>query len=412
MDGEHEESSLPEDPAILDGGRVAWTTVFGSFMISTVCYGLSTSFGAFEEYYRSNQLKYHSLQDISWIGSLQLSLILLTGSISGPLFDAGYYRYLISIGGALYVFCLFMTSISTEYYQFILSHGFGVGFAQGLLFTPGVACIAHHFRRRRNIAYGIFGAGASTGGCIFPILLQYLFPRVGFAWTVRIVAFIATFCISIGLICCRTTLPPRKGARVVDFRVFQNLPYTFLVIGASALALGVYAPLTYSVTYAVDQGMPQNLAFYTLSVMNACSTIGRTVPSLIAPNFGTLNLLIMACMASALMLFVWVSAETTAGIFIFDAIFGIFSGAYVSYIPAAVSSLTEDPKETGVRLGMLFFISAFFWLASAPLQGALIHINGSYWPASVFGGCIVAVGVGCLIISRQFAVNAAGTWKV
>jgi hypothetical protein len=46
-------------------------------------------FGVFQQHYAVNQLKDLPLSTISWIGALQLSLILLMGCFSGPLFDAG-----------------------------------------------------------------------------------------------------------------------------------------------------------------------------------------------------------------------------------------------------------------------------------------------------------------------------------
>ncbi|KIK64767.1 hypothetical protein GYMLUDRAFT_160550, partial [Collybiopsis luxurians FD-317 M1] len=143
-------------------------------------------FGVFEEYYSANQLSNQSLNNISWIGSLQLCLVLLGGCVSGPLCDAGYFKHLIGLGGLLFFFCLMMTSISTQYYQFVLSQGLGVGLAQGLLFTPGMAVLAHHFKRYRTLVFGIFASGASIGGVVLPIALQRLFAQVGFGWGVRI----------------------------------------------------------------------------------------------------------------------------------------------------------------------------------------------------------------------------------
>ncbi|KAK1220709.1 hypothetical protein PQX77_016535 [Marasmius sp. AFHP31] len=169
-----------------DGGIRAWLCVLGSFSLSAVCYGMLNTFGVFQEHYRVDTLKDRPIQDISWIGSLQLSLILLTGCVSGPLFDAGYFKHLIGTGGVLYVFTLFMASISTKYYQFILAQGVGVGIAAGLLFTPGVSVLAHHFQRYRNIVFGIFAGGASVSGAVLPIVVQKLLRAVGLPWTMRI----------------------------------------------------------------------------------------------------------------------------------------------------------------------------------------------------------------------------------
>lgn len=117
----------------------------------------------FEDYYSANQLSNESLNNISWIGSLQLCLILLVGCVSGPLCDAGVstrsllihvfiiiieYHSILSIWldlGDSYSFSAWWwlrflrVSLNflpvnqleplkcTAYYQYILSQGVGVG---------------------------------------------------------------------------------------------------------------------------------------------------------------------------------------------------------------------------------------------------------------------------------------------
>ncbi|KAJ4479062.1 MFS general substrate transporter [Lentinula aciculospora] len=325
-----------------DGGTRAWLCVFG--------------FGVFEEYYSANQLSNESLNNISWIGSLQLCLILLVGCVSGPLCDAGYFKHLIGFGGLLFFF---------SYYQYLLSQGVGVGLAQGFLFTPSMAVLAHHFSRYRTLVFGIFAAGASIGGVILPIALQKLFHEVGFAWGVR-------------FICCTTR----------------------------------YAPLNFGVVYATSHGMSQQLAFYSLAILNAGSLFGRTLPNVLATMFGPLNLLIGSCTVSSISLYVWFTATGNAGILAFEAIYGITSGAYVSCLPAATASLTKNPNETGLRLGMMFFSTSFFWLVSSPIQGALIGIGGSFWPVCVFSGSTVILGVFFMVLSRYLVQKEKATWKV
>lgn len=142
----------------------------------------------FQSYYALNQLSANSTTQISWIGSIQLCFTPLLGCFSGPLFDAGYLKHLILAGGSLYVFCMFMTSIAKVYWQFLLAHGIGVGIGMGIMFSPSVSCLSHHFGRSkwRSLVYGIQATGSCLGGIIFPILGRNLLPRIGFAWTIRV----------------------------------------------------------------------------------------------------------------------------------------------------------------------------------------------------------------------------------
>ncbi|KAJ7140842.1 major facilitator superfamily domain-containing protein [Mycena epipterygia] len=393
----HENSQQTDFP---DGGLRAWGAVFGAFMIDFACYGVIGSFGVFVEYYSVNQLKYLPLSTISWIGSLQSSLILLTGCVSGPLFDAGYLHWMIASAGILYVFCLFMSSISTQFYQFLLSQGLGVGIAMGLLYAPSGSTIAHHFQKYEILAYGIMASGGSVGGIVLPLVMRRLFEQVGLPWALRTLAFIVLFCTICGFVCCSSRLPPRKGGHILDFSVFHDHVYSFFVFGVSIVGLGLYAPVSYGVTYAVAHDVPSALAFYTVSIHNALTVCGRLFANAFAQRVGPLNIFILVCSFSGVLEFVWVAAHSTPGILAFTAVFGFVSGGYVSVIPAAIATLNPDPQVMGLRLGMTHFCASFFWLASAPIQGALIRLNGTYWPTAVFSGSAVFAGMAMMVVAR------------
>ena len=76
-----------------------------------------TTFGAFQEYYQTELLIGQSPSSISWVGSIQATLIPMVGLVSGPLVDAGHVRPLMVMGSFLTVFGLMMTSFATQYYQ-------------------------------------------------------------------------------------------------------------------------------------------------------------------------------------------------------------------------------------------------------------------------------------------------------
>ncbi|KAF5392910.1 hypothetical protein D9757_001067 [Collybiopsis confluens] len=331
-EGDPKDDKLDQsDPfQVPDGGTRAWSPqpIFCVYVFPID--GVVNTFGVFEEYYSANQLSDQSLNNISWIGSLQLCLVLLVGCISGPLCDAGYFKHLIAFGGLLYFFCLMMTSISTrnvlgltEYYQFVLSQGLGVGLAQGLIFTPGMAVQAHHFKRYRTLVFGIFASGASIGGVILPIVLQRLFAQVGFGW--GLVLGLVSYAVP------QDFLLGEEAEWWTCESAIQSLSYSSLVLGGSFVGLGLYAPINFGVVYATQHGMSQRLAFYSLAILNAGSFVGRTLPNVIATLFGP-------------------SISSSDRILAFAVVFGIVSGAYVSFLPAAVASLTKNPNEHGNTL--------------------------------------------------------------
>ena len=70
--------------------------------------------------------------------------------------------------------------------------GAGLGFA----YLPVSGLVSKHFTKRRSLAMGIVTTGTSLGGFTFSVLVSELLrASLGFAWTVRVSAFIALGCI-------------------------------------------------------------------------------------------------------------------------------------------------------------------------------------------------------------------------
>lgn len=70
-----------------DGGLEAWLVAAGGASIFFSCLGFANSFGVFQEYYMTHQLKGWSPDDVAWIGSLAAFIQFAAGAIGGPLFD-------------------------------------------------------------------------------------------------------------------------------------------------------------------------------------------------------------------------------------------------------------------------------------------------------------------------------------
>lgn len=80
-----EESSL--DSPAPEGGLRAWLVAGGAAALFFCTLGFANSFGVFQEYYLSHQMKGESASKVAWIGSLSMFLQFFAGMIGGPLFD-------------------------------------------------------------------------------------------------------------------------------------------------------------------------------------------------------------------------------------------------------------------------------------------------------------------------------------
>ena len=221
-----------------DGGLQAWTQVAMGWLVVFTTWGYINSFGSFQTYY-TNTLPY-APSTISWIGSMQVFLTFLAGAFSGRLLDAGLFIPTYIVGMIVQLLGMFLMSISTQYWQLMLTQGVLTGIGGGIFFTPTLALIATYFSKRRAIALGLATTGNSAGGIIYPVLTRELLPRLGFAWTTRVLAFVNTAFLLFALIFLRPRLPPRKSGPLVDWTAYREPVFVSFVLGVFALTWALY----------------------------------------------------------------------------------------------------------------------------------------------------------------------------
>lgn len=151
-----------------DGGAEAWLVILGGWCCLFVSFGWITSIGVFQEYYQTHQLKEYSPSEVAWIPALQVFMMLVGAPFYGKIFDNYGPRYLLFFGTIFHVFGLMMTSISSKYYQFLLSQGVCSPLGSSATFYAAINAGSTWFSKRRALALGIESSGSSLGGVIFP----------------------------------------------------------------------------------------------------------------------------------------------------------------------------------------------------------------------------------------------------
>ncbi|KAJ5129486.1 uncharacterized protein N7515_005525 [Penicillium bovifimosum] len=382
----------------INGGLDAWLGVVAGFCVFVNSWGLLTTYGAFQEYYQTVLLSHESPSTISWVGSVQATLIPLIGIAAGPLVDVGYLRPLILVGSFLTVFGMMMTSLATSYYQVLLAQGFCVGMGGGISYIPALVVISTHFTTKRPIAIGCASIGSCVGAVIFPIMFRQLQPRIGFPWAVRCIAFISLF---LALVAC-TILCRHAGQRtharsLIDWHAFRSPSFMMFAISLTCVMLAYYVPIFYIASYArTVVHTSTSLSFYMVAIVNGSSVIGRVVPYLLVAYIKPIGILILAVAASAIAMFTWIAATGQAGFIVWACYWGALSGVLVTAPTSIVAHpvFCPDPSFMGTRLGMMWGISSFGALAGAPIAGALVNLDtAEFLRAQVFAGCMMVGAV-------------------
>ncbi|KAF8202013.1 major facilitator superfamily domain-containing protein [Mycena galopus ATCC 62051] len=412
-----------------EGGKTAWLTILGTFFIQFCTLGIINAFGVYQDYYTRYSLSNKTPSDISWIGSFQLFMQYAPGILVGRAFDAGYFHHMIALGSFLQVASIFMISLTQrhQYYQasrirprkgerrsdafqVFLAQAVASGIGQSLLFLPSLSIIPQHFKRHRAFATGVGVSGASLGGVIWPIVLNQLNKRTSFQNAVRATGAIAGVLLIFANALMKTKIPP-TGTMVLKPKlkvILMDLAFMSSIGGAFIVGLGLFFPYFYLQLYAVDKGIDENVAFYILAIMNAGSVGGRILPNFVADRVGPYNMLIPCLAISSALIFSIFALRSCAAIIVFAAMYGFWSGSYVSLIPTLIVQFASHCGEHGTRMGVAFSLVSVSMLVGTPISGALLHSaagNYVWYKPIIFCGTMLAAAASIFTVSRHLFVR-------
>ncbi|KAI0433204.1 monocarboxylate permease-like protein [Xylaria sp. FL1042] len=391
-----------------DGGLEAWLVVLGGSLILFCSFGIVNCSGVFVEYYANGPLSDYSSSDITWITSLQAFLITGSNLVMGRLFDSYGTRWILPIGTVVYSLGLMFLSLSTKYYQIVLSQGIVSGIGAAAVFNCASNSTITWFYKYRAAALGIVVAGSSIGGIVLPILMSHLIPMIGFPWTVRILGFIVLLFCGIASFTVRSRLPPRpKPFHFAELVTpFKEPRFALIVIASFFFFWGLYLPFNYLNIQAQQQGVNPTLIPYILPIVNAVSIPGRIIPGILADRIGRFNMMILiAALSGVVTLALWVPGNTTATTLAFGAVYGFTSGAFISLAPAVIAQIS-DLRQIGARSGVLLFVSSLGALTGSPVGGAIVSAqHGEYLGLKLFTGLTISLAAVFLVVARAVQVK-------
>lgn len=276
-------------------------------------------------------------------------------------------------GSGLAVLRLMMLSLCTQYWQAMLAQAICVGTGAGLLFVPIVSLLPTWFGSRVGLAVGIASSGSSLGGVIYPVVLSRLIPRVGFAWAVRTIGFVALATFAVPLAAMRARVRPPKPRAVIDRSAFRDAPFMVFSFAILVAFIGQTVLLFYISFYPADRGLTDaTLAFYVASVLNAGSVLGRILPNALSDRIGVFNTIAPLTVLLGLTVLCLPAVRGPAGMLVVAAVTGFFSGTVIALPPVCFRHLTRDPSMIGTRIGQGFATAGVGLLIAGPTAGAIL----------------------------------------
>ncbi|KAI1770472.1 MFS general substrate transporter [Hypoxylon cercidicola] len=356
-----------------NGGLVAWLHVVGGFMLFFNTWGILNAFGVFQTYYETGQLFERSSSDISWIGSIQSFMVLIGGVFAGPIYDRGYLRHLLIAGSFGIVFGHMMLSLCSQYWQVVLAQGLCVGLGAGMLFVPCVSIIPTYFSTKLGLAVGLASAGSSVGGIIYPIVLYQLLDKIGFAWSVRVMGFIALGTLLIPIAVMRMRFKAPKARSIIDWTAFGDIPYMAFTVSTFIGFMGLSILIFYVSYYPEEQGLTDEaLSFYMVPIFNAASCFGRVLPNALSDKVGAFNVIAPCSLITGILMICLMAAHSQGAVIGIVVLAGFFSGVFIAMPPVCFFPLTKDKSKLGTRIGMGFGMIALGLLIGGPVAGAIL----------------------------------------
>ncbi|KAK4177767.1 putative monocarboxylate transporter, partial [Triangularia setosa] len=350
----HHENGFPKNEVMMDlppeGGMQAWLTVAGSFCITTAVYGLSNSVGVIQSYWAQYHLSSFAVQDIAWISGANIFLCLFLGVQVGPWFDKFGPRWLLMTGSLVYLSGLvglgFLPEDSganvrqglraprTMYSLLMLLWGVVMGSGAALCCTVALSVLAHWFEKKRGLAAGIVFVSSSVGGAVFPLVLRTTLPKMGWAWSMRILTLIVASLLSLGNILIKGRIKGQRGSGAINFKCFRDASFLWTTVGCFSECL-------------VDADVG--------------SGFGRLAAGAISDKIGRFNTMMLTTVFSIVTTFaVWMLVEVHRMwlLYLFATLFGFGTGSVISIGPVCVGQLTV-PSKFGQYYGTSYSVVSF-----------------------------------------------------
>jgi hypothetical protein len=163
-----------------------------------------------------------------------------------------------------------MTSLSTNYYQLLLSQGVCSSLGASAVASAAINSGNTWLTRKPTVALGIASSGTPVGGIIYPIMFTKLISILGFPWAMRAIAFTILGVLIIANVTVKSRLAPQPRRLIVmDYiRPLKEPAFALLVAGSLMSIFAHYLPLNYIILQAQAGGMSTNLSIYLLPIYN------------------------------------------------------------------------------------------------------------------------------------------------
>ncbi|PWN41611.1 MFS general substrate transporter [Ceraceosorus guamensis] len=412
--------------APVDGGVQAWTFVAAGAMYEMIAWGQSYSYGIFENYHK-NDIRSPLYGKASPAATSAIGTLVIAGLHFAPFLLRGTFRTYPHLVKTSAIVATVLSAASLLVASFVPSNVGALLFLQGIFYglTGGVGFalvvlwIPQWFDERMGTANGIIFSGSGLGGTIFPLVLNKLLQRVGFAWTLRVMSLYSLILAGGSILLLKPRLPvrrptalPRNPLRRLAPEGVKELWSPLALAQEAAVIFQTVAWCTISLyisSYTTSLGFSTTTATGVLSAFNAAATVGFFLVGRLVDGSSHTVLMAISTLVCSVLAFVFLGFTRSLPLLIvFALLFGTAGGGFTTFLGpisktvalrgnqeiAAIHSATIFIRGVAAVLGPLLgstlyneHSSTFAVYGTNGFRGVVLYVGSSM---TLAGGCSIA----------------------
>jgi MFS family permease len=384
-----------------EGGIKGWIIVAAATMINIMTYGISFSFGVFQDEYKKNVFKNESTLSISFVGTIAGSLTSLLSVIILKIIHKRNIKNVMLLGTIIMSLGLIIASFSNKLWQLYLTQGIMFGIGSSMLYIPSINSVPQWFNKRRGLAMGIVLSGTGIGGLIMTLLTNYIIEKYNWKWALRVLGILNFITMSFCSIIIKQRYQFNKAPEFLNKNLITNLKFIANSFAGFFQAAGYLIPMYFMTAFSQSMGFSINTSALFLGINNGISAIGKIILGYTADKYGRINALLLCCFISTTsVLCLWL-IETRSTFIGFVIINGFFAGGFVSLFPTVIIDIFGIENFAMVN-SFIYFMRGLGIFIGTPLGGLILDNTNGYKYVIVYDGILFGLTAICVIYIRSF----------
>jgi MCP family monocarboxylic acid transporter-like MFS transporter 3 len=395
--------------AIPDGGTDAWTLVFACAVMTFFFNGWTGSWGVTQNAILQASSTHYSTSTLASVGSLSSAICVVLGLGAHRLSRVIGARYTMMSGIMLFSFGTIMTSLTVHNISALfLTAGVCIGLGMTMLYTMCNTLPVYWFSGRLGLANGLIKLGGGIGATVLAIALQAIINRIGIAWALRSLGFLALVT-GVPASLMVKERPVAGRAQFADLSLFRSFPFCCLFMAGAIEVFCLFVPPFFLPLFATSIGLPASTGAAIAAAFNACTAIGRLTSGYACDRIGPINVLLIAMAINTVStLAIWPVSSTIGPLILFSTLNGLSNGAFVVSLPTSVASIA-GPGQASVGISMATTGWCAGYLAGPAIAGVLIATSNAQKLSSIepfraaifYAGGVSFLSTGCVLAARM-----------